>query len=154
MKPAPKLMFITLFGVGYIPIASGTIASILAFLLYYTGYLFIGSNIRYLAIIFIALSFPMAIHCSLWGENFYQEKDPSKIVIDEFLGMLIALLMVKFSFIYLLFTLLFFRFFDIIKPFPINLVDKKVSGGIGIMLDDVIAGIFSAGIVNAIYLVL
>ena len=68
--------------------------------------------------------------------------------------MLIALLMVKFSFIYLLFTLLFFRFFDIIKPFPINLIDKKVSGGIGIMLDDVIAGIFSAGIVNAIYLVL
>lgn len=72
--------------------------------------------------------------------------DYGGIVIDEWVGIWITLAFVEPTLINLLIGFLLFRLFDIAKPWPIGWVDRHVSGGIGIMIDDVIAGLFSAGI--------
>ena len=69
--------------------------------------------------------------------------DHPGIVWDEFAGLLIALIAVPFSWTNLLIAFLLFRVFDIFKPWPISWLDKKVSGGLGIMLDDIVAGLFA-----------
>ena len=79
----------------------------------------------------------------------FKEKDPKEIVIDEFFGQSIPLVLMSGYIIssgevypfFLAFIL--FRFFDIYKPFPINVVDKKMKNGLGVVLDDIVAGIYS-----------
>ena len=70
--------------------------------------------------------------------------DHKAIVWDEFVGYWITLFMVPFSIQWAILGFVLFRFFDILKPFPISWVDKNISGGFGIMLDDILAGICSA----------
>lgn len=70
--------------------------------------------------------------------------DHKAIVWDEFAGFFITMLLVPFSWMNVLVGFLLFRFFDIIKPWPISILDKKVHGGWGIMLDDIAAGVVSA----------
>ena len=87
-------------------------------------------------------------------------------MVDEFVGQcipLVAFLFIpeKFSnlggrtnndvIIYILLSFILFRFFDILKPFPINSVDKKLKNGVGVMLDDIIAGIYSTIVIYIIY---
>ena len=74
--------------------------------------------------------------------------DDSSIVWDEAAGMLITMLAVPLSWQTLLVGFLLFRFFDILKPWPISYLDKHVHGGFGIMIDDVLAGLFALGVVN------
>ena len=90
----------------------------------------------------------------------FKKKDPKEIVIDEFIGQSIPLTFYFFQgFIsikeltffkgysfegWIIISFILFRFFDIVKPFPINIVDKKMKNGLGVMLDDIIAGIYSA----------
>jgi len=74
------------------------------------------------------------------------EHDFNGIVWDEIAGYLITMWFVTLSFWNVLAGFLLFRFFDILKPFPIKWIDKHVQGGFGIMLDDVLAGIFAGGI--------
>ncbi|HIF53811.1 MAG TPA: phosphatidylglycerophosphatase A [Methylococcaceae bacterium] len=69
------------------------------------------------------------------------------IVWDEIAGFLITMWWVPFSWYAVFLGFVFFRVFDILKPWPINWIDRKVDGGLGIMLDDVIAGIMAAGVV-------
>lgn len=74
------------------------------------------------------------------------EHDFGGIVWDEVAGYLVTMWLVPFSWYAVLVGFVLFRIFDILKPWPIKWVDKKVEGGFGIMLDDVLAGIFSAGL--------
>ena len=74
--------------------------------------------------------------------------DDSSIVWDEVAGMLITMLAVPLSWQTLLVGFVLFRFFDILKPWPISYLDKHVDGGFGIMIDDVLAGIFALGILH------
>ena len=74
--------------------------------------------------------------------------DDSSIVWDEVAGMLITMLAVPLSWQTLLAGFLLFRFFDIIKPWPISYLDKYVHGGFGIMIDDVLAGLFALGVLH------
>jgi len=69
--------------------------------------------------------------------------DHSAIVYDEVAGLLVTMLLAPVGWFWLVLGFLLFRFFDIIKPWPISFLDRRVHGGIGIMLDDVIAGVFS-----------
>lgn len=87
--------------------------------------------------------------------------DDPHIVFDEWVGMWIALLpfayyqqqlLNDFEWIFILIAFILFRFFDIIKPFPIQWVDKNVSGGFGILIDDILAGIMSAVVLFLIFL--
>jgi phosphatidylglycerophosphatase A len=70
-------------------------------------------------------------------------KDPGCIVIDEIAGIIVALLGLPFNFVSVIAGFALFRFFDILKPFPIRYLEKQFKGGLGIVLDDVVAGICS-----------
>jgi phosphatidylglycerophosphatase A len=72
--------------------------------------------------------------------------DHKSIVWDEFAGFFITMCFVPFTWMNVLAGFILFRFFDIIKPWPISWLDKHVHGGLGIMIDDIVAGIISAGI--------
>jgi phosphatidylglycerophosphatase A len=78
-------------------------------------------------------------------------KDHSAIVIDEVAGMLVTLSFVPHEIMPYLGAFLLFRLFDIWKPWPISWADKSVDGGLGILLDDLIAGLFAGVIIYAIF---
>jgi phosphatidylglycerophosphatase A len=69
--------------------------------------------------------------------------DHGGIVWDEFVGLWITLFLAPKSWVYVALGFVLFRFFDIVKPWPINWLDQKVTGGFGIMIDDVLAGIYA-----------
>ncbi len=77
--------------------------------------------------------------------------DHPGIVWDEIVGFMVTMLFVPFSWSAVLVGFILFRFFDIIKPWPISYIDRHVSGGLGIMLDDLLAGLFSALLLSWIY---
>ena len=74
--------------------------------------------------------------------------DDSSIVWDEIAGMMIAMIAVPLTWQNLLVAFVLFRIFDILKPWPISLLDKKLHGGLGIMLDDIVAGIATLAIMQ------
>ena len=142
------LVLLTLFGIGHIKYAPGTIASFVTCLIYYPLIL-IKINFIYLLIIFLILLIYSIILIDKLSHHF-KEKDPKEIVIDEFIGQSIPLIFMSEYIIssknplpiFLAFFL--FRFFDILKPFPINIIDKKMKNGLGVVLDDIIAGIYTS----------
>lgn len=74
--------------------------------------------------------------------------DHSGIVWDEIVGYLITMILVPVTWYWILVGFVLFRFFDILKPWPISILDKRVSGGFGIMVDDIVAGLFSLGVMH------
>lgn len=128
----------TLFFIGYFPFAPGTVASAIAMII-----LFIFKPSTF-SLFFIWISaIILGVICSEKMERQTNAKDASYIVIDEFTGYLTAVLLVPLTIQNLLLAFIFFRFFDIIKPPPIRQIEKRVEGGLGIMIDDIIAGIMS-----------
>ncbi|MDC0079985.1 phosphatidylglycerophosphatase A [Pseudomonadota bacterium] len=143
----PSHLFATWFGVGLIRPAPGTWGSLAAILLWYFAD-FLHSSIYIILPIFILFSW---LICSQASQD-SDAKDHSAIVIDEVAGMLVALSFVTHEIIIYLWTFLLFRLFDIWKPWPISLAEKNVEGGLGILLDDLIAGLFAGGIIYAIFI--
>jgi phosphatidylglycerophosphatase A len=80
--------------------------------------------------------------------------DPSAIVWDEFLGYLITMAAAPAGWIWIALGFLFFRFFDILKPWPIRELDRNVAGGLGVILDDVLAGLMALALLQAVAAVL
>jgi phosphatidylglycerophosphatase A len=131
--------FATWFYIGYIKIAPGTFGTIGAVpLLFLMKKLSFGNYV----IVLVLLIF-FAINISTMSEKIFNKKDASNIVIDEVVGYLVAALFINFNLINVICSIVVFRFFDIIKPYPINKL-QKLSGGIGVVADDIVAGIFSA----------
>ena len=134
----------TLFGIGYFPLIPGTIASLISVIFYY---LFINYIDNIILIILFLIIFVISLKCiNLYTKNI-KKSDPSEIVIDEFLGITIIVIfynLFKFTndFFMFLIILILFRFFDIIKIFPANIIDKKMKNALGVILDDIIAGIY------------
>ena len=143
----PSHLFATWFGVGLIRPAPGTWGSLVALLIWYFAE-FLHSSIHIVLPIFILFSW---LVCSKASQD-SDSKDHSAIVIDEVAGMFVALSFVTHEIIIYLWTFLLFRLFDIWKPWPISLADKNVEGGLGILLDDLIAGLFAGGIIYAIFI--
>ncbi len=124
---------------GYIPFAPGTMGSIAALPL---PFFLSGINLYYtvpLILIFIIFSVVIADH----AEKILKKKDPGLIVIDEIAGIIITFAGIPLNVWTVIAGFLIFRLFDILKPFPIRLIEKKIPGGAGIVLDDVAAGILS-----------
>jgi phosphatidylglycerophosphatase A len=92
----------------------------------------------------LLLLFFFAVWVSSEAARMMGAKDPSSIVIDEIVGFLVASFFIPVTALNILFIFLLFRFFDIVKPFPVGNVDRGVGGGFGIVLDDVAAGIYGA----------
>ena len=141
---------ITMFGIGYFKYAPGTLASFVTCIFYYIFFmndLLIGS-IYYYLILFVFL---ITIYSIISIDNLtshFKKKDSKEIVIDEFIGQSIPLfylfsVAVASHEIMIFLCFLLFRFFDILKPFPINIVDKKMKNGLGVILDDILAGIYA-----------
>ena len=146
-----NISLLTMFGIGESVYAPGTIASLVTCLIYIFCFNF-GVNIA----ILISINFIICTYSIIVIDKYarrFENIDAKEIVIDEFIGQSIPLLSIYAIFsenfygqfiIFTFVSFLSFRFFDIIKPFPINMVDKKMKNGFGVLLDDIIAGIFSS----------
>ncbi|MFO7665308.1 MAG: phosphatidylglycerophosphatase A, partial [Desulfobacterales bacterium] len=87
------------------------------------------------------------------AEKIIKQKDPGRIVIDEIAGIMVTLLGLPFNVISVISGFFIFRILDIIKPFPIRSIENKLSGGAGIVMDDVAAGIIGNCILRLIFYV-
>jgi len=125
--------------VGKIPKAPGTWGSAVAFLPWF--FLRTLSLPAYLA--WVVVLFFIGFLAAGSAEKLLDQADPGCIVIDEIVGMLIALILVPAHPAVLLLAFILFRVFDILKPFPVSWFDRHIHGGLGIMLDDVMAGIYA-----------
>jgi len=124
---------------GYLPIAPGTWGTLVAFPLHFLLIrLSPGGYYVSLGIIFV-----VAVFTAGSAEKILDRGDPGIVVIDEIIGMLIGLIGTPLQAVPLIIAFFVFRFFDIIKPFPANWADAHLHGGLGIVLDDVIAGIYT-----------
>ena len=123
---------------GYLPIASGTFGSLWGLPIFYwlSG---LGVKIQ---ILVITGSILLGVFLAGRAEKFWGKKDPSQIVIDEIVGFMTAIFGVAFSWSMALVGFFLFRAMDILKPFPIRKIDQQLPGGWGIVLDDVVAGIY------------
>ena len=136
------------FYTGYIPFASGTFGSLAGLMIYYIpGF---GKPVILIPAIIIFMFYGIYV-----GSKFEKEygKDPAECTIDEVVGMWISLLLLPKNVYISIFAFLIWRAFDIIKPSPARQAEK-LKGGLGIMMDDVIAGIYSNIFVRAVLLVL
>ena len=140
-------LYTSVFFVGKLPIAPGTWGSFTALLIW----LLIIPHISSIALILITtVIFVFGVYASSTMEKKYNINDPSFVVIDEWVGQWIALLFLPQSVGWGLFAFFLFRIFDIWKPNPIRKLDD-LPGGWGIMLDDVLAGIYALVIVQIVY---
>ncbi len=145
MKDRLYTMIASVFYIGYLPVAPGTLGSLAALALYY----FICNNTIIMSaviLIVIALGFMTAGK----AEKMFGEKDPEEIIIDEFGGMLISLYRIPPTMGYVVTGFLLFRFFDIVKPKPIRNLEK-LKGSLGIMSDDLIAGVYANMALQVVY---
>ena len=140
-------LIVTFFYIGNTKVAPGTIASLVTTLIFY---FFAKYLIFYLFIIIIFITIILAFFAVSIYTYKLSEKDQSEIVIDEVIGQSIALLPLLLfeqtnppQLFMCIISLLFFRFFDIFKPYPINKFDK-MNNSFGVIFDDILAGIFSA----------
>ena len=149
-----NISLLTMFGIGNSRYAPGTIASFVTCLFYIFCFNF-NVNIKLLIFFNIIILFYSIIIIDKYSRNF-DTIDAKEIVVDEFIGQSIPSLSIYSiisqyffgQFIILIFTsFILFRFFDVLKPFPINLIDKKMKNGFGVMLDDIIAGFFTSTII-------
>lgn len=127
-------------GSGLAPFAPGTFGTLVAI----PFYLLLQplSLSVYLGVLLLLI----VVSIYICGESARQLKthDHSGIVLDEICGYLVTMIWVPDSWLWLVLGFLLFRLFDIWKPWPIGLVDRKVQGGLGIVIDDVLAGVFAA----------
>ena len=136
----------TVFFIGRFPIAPGTFCSFLAFLAWYFLRLYIESE--FILYISLVLFFVGVAVSTIYSESIGKE-DPSEIVIDEWVGQWIALWLIPHSFIWGFASFLFFRVFDIFKPGPIKKMDD-MHDAIGVMMDDVVAGILTCLLIQSL----
>lgn len=131
---------------GYLPKAPGTWGSLLALPLNFLLIRLSGAH-QGLA---LAGIFLLAVYTAGAAEKILDRKDPGAIVIDEIIGMLIALIAVPAQPLPWLAAFLLFRFFDIVKPWPVSWADRHLHGGLGIVLDDVLAGAYAWLVLRAV----
>ena len=150
-----NLIFVTFLGVGYIKIASGTFASlVISIIFFYLFRLYISIEHFLFLCLAMILVFTYSLYAIKTIENEFEQKDARQIVIDEVIGQSIPIFLVEYitflqtqSFgadLYLYAISFFlFRFFDILKPFPIGYFDKNYKNSFGILFDDVLAGVYT-----------
>lgn len=136
---------------GHIPFAPGTMGTIVAIPLYLllvavlTGWWYAG------AVVALTLA---AIWISGLAEKIYGRKDPPQVVIDEIAGFLLTMTAVPATAIYIVMGFILFRIFDILKPQPAAWINERVRGGSGIVLDDIVAGLYANIVLQFLYRIL
>ena len=144
-------LLVTMFGLGKIKFMPGTFGSLATtiFLFYLFNTLNISSNIILISliIIFIYSFYAVSTHTES-----SKNKDPGEIIIDEFLGQSIPIYLYEIShgttkesdqaIVYYALFFILFRYFDIMKPFPVNFFDKNFKNSFGVIMDDICAGLY------------
>ncbi len=137
----PYVWLASWFGCGFINPAPGTWGSLGALPFGIIIYMFGGASGLAVAAFIVTL-------IGLWSADKFDKAmdghDSKMIVIDEVAGQWIALIPAALNPALILIAFILFRFFDILKPWPISFIDKKVSGALGVMGDDILAGLFAA----------
>jgi phosphatidylglycerophosphatase A len=137
---APAALLATWFGSGLLPVVPGTWAS-LAALPFAALLVWLGGPL--LVLLASAAMFPLG----MWAADAYMAAtrvhDPPAIVIDEVVGQWLTLALVPIDPVLYALGFLLFRIFDVLKPWPANFVDRAVTGGFGVMLDDVVAAVYA-----------
>jgi len=129
----------TWWGTGFSPIASGTVGTLAAIPLYLL-------LVRLPVLYYLLLLIPLTIF-SCWvsgrAETIFNEQDSGKIVIDEVVGYLVTMAGVPLSWGSVILGFFLFRFFDVVKVPPANIIDLHMKNGCGVVLDDVVAGLYA-----------
>lgn len=133
----PAIFLSTLGGIGYLPKAPGTWASLVTLAPIFLIQSYSG---LFGLIVFCSLIFIVGIWASTHYGKITKSHDSKHCVIDECLGQSLVLLFTPNDLLFYLLAFVYFRFFDIIKPWPTNWFDRNVKGGFGVMIDDVVAG--------------
>ena len=128
------------FGAGFSPKAPGTVGSLVA-LLPWWWWLQAMPPWQYALV--LASAFAIGVAAAEWVIRRTGIQDPSLVVWDEYLGMWIALIAAPTGWAWMLAAFVLFRFFDILKPWPVSWADKQIKGGFGAMLDDALAGVYA-----------
>ena len=133
--------------VGYAPVAPGTWGTLVGIPLVLICNVLPFSWQAFAVVLFIM----GAVWVAQEAEKIWGEKDPGAIVIDEMAGYLVALCGMPVTFFSLAAGFLVFRFFDIVKPFPIRYFERQFSGGAGVVLDDIFAGLYTGLVLRLIF---
>jgi len=148
-----NVLISTFFGYGYLTKIPGTVTSFITTVFIYIAYEYLEyTNLKF-SIIFFTLLFFYSFYAVKDAESEFKNKDPRQIVIDEVLGQAMPLILLLYLQqnnqisvsieIYYILSFIFFRFFDILKPFPVSYFDKKYKNYFGIIMDDIMAGFYS-----------
>lgn len=125
--------------IGNIPIAPGTFGSLFALLPCY-----LLSHLPFWAEIICIVAFAcFAIVVAGEAEKLLDQKDPGRIVIDEIAGMMVTLVGLPFNGITIVSGFVIFRILDITKPYPIRSIERRLKGGTGVVMDDLVAGVMA-----------
>jgi len=126
-------------GSGLSPLAPGTAGTLVGVLAY-----MVFSRFSWPLYLLSVIAFSLfAVYVSREAERIYNEKDPSRIVIDEIAGLLVTMFLVEPTLWHVFWGFILFRIFDITKPFPIRLCERKLPGGYGVVADDIVAGVYA-----------
>ena len=144
-------LFVTCLGIGSFRFAPGTVTSLVTTIFLYSLFHIINLSsgiILLILLIVFMYSFYAVSEYIKYNEN----KDPKEVVIDEFIGQSIPIYLYEIShgtskdpkeaILFYIYIFILFRFFDIKKPFPINILDKKLKNSLGVILDDIVAGVY------------
>ena len=138
----PAALLATWFGTGFLPVVPGTCASVAALpcaaLLVWLG----GPTLL------LAVGAALFV-VGMWAADAYMAAvkvhDPAAIVIDEVVGQWVTVALLPLDPLVYALGFVLFRVLDVVKPWPANFIDRAVTGGLGVMLDDVVAGAYAAG---------
>ena len=139
------IVFIATGGwIGFAPVAPGTFGSLAALPLCWVLSL-MSNRLAWVALLALTC---LSVGVAHQAERIVGRQDPKQVVIDEICGMAVTMVGVPLTPVSVIGGFALFRLFDIVKPLPIRWADKKVTGGLGIVLDDIIAGLFANILLN------
>ena len=158
-----NVLISTFFGYGYLTKMPGTVASVVTTVFIYIAYEILDYTSLKFSIVFFVILFCYSFYAVKDTETEFENKDPRQIVIDEVLGQAMPLILllylnqtnqinISIEFYYII-SLLSFRFFDILKPFPVSYFDKNHKNYFGIIMDDIMAGLYSMIVVYLVSLI-
>ena len=144
-------LFVTCFGIGSFRFAPGTIASLITTVFLYSLFHIINLS-NNLILIILLIIFVYSFYAISEYIKHNENKDPKEVVVDEFIGQSIPIYLYEISHgtvkdsqeavLFYLYIFILFRFFDIKKPFPVSFFDKKFKNSFGVIIDDVVAGLY------------
>ena len=151
MNKTLNYLIVTCFGIGSIRFAPGTITSLITTVFLYSLFHIINLSNKNILII-LSIVFIYSFYAVSEYIKFNKNKDPKEVVVDEFIGQSIPIYLYETSHgtvkdsqeavLFYLYIFILFRYFDIKKPFPINFFDKKFKNSFGVIIDDVLAGLY------------